>query len=42
MGYQKTGTIKALWYCTKRDRGCRASIYTIEDAVVKCMNEHSH
>lgn len=33
---------KALWVCTRTSKGCRASITTVNDVIVKNMNVHNH
>lgn len=33
---------KALWFCSKSSSGCRASITTIDDVIIKINDSHSH
>ncbi|KAI8421102.1 hypothetical protein MSG28_008205, partial [Choristoneura fumiferana] len=40
---EMAGFVKTRWYCTTHhSRGCRASLYTIEDQIVSCKTEHNH
>lgn len=41
--YHKSKGPKALWVCVKSSKGCRATITTLDDIIVKCNNaKHSH
>ncbi|KPI99421.1 hypothetical protein RR46_03786 [Papilio xuthus] len=33
---------KCGWVCVRVSAGCRATIYTIEDVIIKYSNEHNH
>lgn len=33
---------KALWFCSKSSAGCRASITTIDDVIIKINDSHCH
>lgn len=33
---------KARWVCTRDHGGCRAKIYTYEDAIISMFNVHNH
>lgn len=39
---QATYGIKTRWYCRCQRNGCKAVIYTIEDQIIKCNNNHNH
>lgn len=39
--YKSTGD-KARWYCTQISSGCKASIVTIRDEIIKINNQHNH
>ncbi|KAG7309917.1 hypothetical protein JYU34_004431 [Plutella xylostella] len=32
----------AMWFCSKSSLGCRASIKTIDNVIIKESNEHNH
>ncbi|OWR52992.1 hypothetical protein KGM_208244 [Danaus plexippus plexippus] len=33
---------KIRWTCVKTPFGCRAAIYTIDDVIIKTINDHNH
>ncbi|CAH2085693.1 unnamed protein product [Euphydryas editha] len=33
---------KIRWTCTKTPQGCRATLLTIDDVIIKTINEHNH
>lgn len=33
---------KAIWYCGKKNFGCRATAWTIDEEIVKLNNDHNH
>lgn len=41
--YWKCNGPKVRWYCTKKmSKGCRASITTIDDKIIRIKQDHSH
>ncbi|CAH0399068.1 unnamed protein product [Chilo suppressalis] len=34
--------VKVVWRCNKRNEGCKARVWTVEDVIIKYVNHHEH
>ncbi|KAI5646745.1 FLYWCH zinc finger domain-containing protein [Phthorimaea operculella] len=39
---KKADAPKKRWVCRKWSKGCRATVITVDDVIVRCNNEHNH